>query len=126
MSHSQLAERIGHLPQAYDASECSTATLIKQAGYLESPDGLDVEGMEEILHDEPGLIEDWLKRWGDQRIAGGWVMDCEGKAYRLKNFDSGKSFLIEEKEKAFAEFIVRYVRRIGRVIAKYEGAERQN
>ncbi len=37
--------------------------------------------MEEILREEPALAEDWLKRWGDQRIAGGWVMDCEGSAY---------------------------------------------
>ena len=45
-------------------------------------------------------------------------MDCEGNAYRLKNFETGKSVLIGDKFHTFAAFIVRYVRRIGRVVAK--------
>ena len=122
MAHSDLAERIGHLPEAYDEGERSTAALIKESGYLNAPEALDAKSLEDVLREEPELAEAWLKRWGDQRIAGGWVMDCEGKHYRLKNFETGKSYLIDGKERAFAEFIVRYVHRIGDVIAKYDGA----
>ena len=120
MTHSQIAERIVHLPENYEHGNRSTATLIRDSGLLEKPEELQPETVEEILRDEPELTESWLKRWGDQRIAGGWVMDCEGKSYRLKNFASGRSVLITDKFHAIAEFIVRYVRRIQDVVVKYE------
>jgi hypothetical protein len=120
MSHSAVAKRICHLPQDYDSGDRSTAALIRESGLIDSPDALAQVEVEDILKEEPQLLNLWLKRGGDQRIAGGWVIDRDDGKYRLKNFETGKSSLIADKFKAHAEFIVRYVGRIGAVIRKYE------
>ncbi len=120
MTRIEIADRISRLPETYAATDCSTATLIQESGFLEAPEELGAEDVEKIMRDKPRLTERWLERWNDQRIAGGWVMDCEDGAYHLKNFSTGREIVIGDKFQACAEFAVRYVRRIGRVIAKYE------
>ena len=120
MTRKDIAKQIAHLPETYDTSDWSTAALIQKSGLLESREELSAADIEPILRAEPGLTEEWHRRWGDQRIAGGWVMDCEGDSYRLKHFETGRTVLIGDKYRAFSEFIARYIRRIGRVIAKYE------
>jgi hypothetical protein len=120
MSHPAIADRICHLPEEYDRCDRSTASLIGDSGLVEAPDALAPAEVEDILKEEPKLLDLWLRRGGDQRITGGWVIDCEDGQYRLKNFETGRSSLIADKFKACAEFIVRYVSRIGVVIRKYK------
>ena len=105
----ELAQRISCLPLAYEAGHRSTAALVKESGLLEMPQALSVSDVEQVLQREPRLTKLWLKRASDQRISGGWGLDCEGNEYRLKNFQTGESSVISDERRACAEFIVRYV-----------------
>jgi hypothetical protein len=118
--HNEVAEKICHLPQVYEAGDCSTATLLEESGFVEQPDSLDEGQVETILREEPALAELWLQRSGDQRLVSGWVLDCLGGAYYLKNFSSGSDSHFADRNKACAAFIVRYVGRIRRVLLKHE------
>lgn len=118
---SQIAERISCVPRDYNAGEISTATLVKRSGLLEDSSGLRLEELEEIFREHPKRAEEWLERWNNQRITGGWVMEHEGNYYRLKNFTTGHNLLIADKMRACAEFAARYMQRIGDVIKKYDG-----
>jgi hypothetical protein len=115
---SALAERIGKIPKLYEAGDKSTASLLKDAGFPERRKSVTVEEVEDVLKREPDLIDLWLKRCQDQRLAGGWGIEREAGAYRVQSFSSGKSLVVQGRPHACAEFVVRYVSFIGEVLAR--------
>ena len=48
---SQLAEKVAHLPERFEESDCSTARLLAETGYLDRPQDLKVE-VERLTSDE--------------------------------------------------------------------------
>jgi len=92
---SELAERVGHLPQAYEAGNKSTARLLLDAGLLEKHPALSVDEVEDVLRREPLLTDLWLKRAKDQRLGGGWSIDCGKDEYRVQNYADGKSVVVQ-------------------------------
>src|SRR5579863_2930539 len=72
---SKLAERISEIPKLYETGDKSTASLLKDTGYPERREPVTVEDVETVLKREPDLIDLWLKRCQDQRLAGGWGIE---------------------------------------------------
>lgn len=106
---SQLAEKISQVPELYERCDASTATLLKQAGFLEASDTLNVSDVEQALSQKPKLADSWLKRGHDQQIVGGWGIERDHGQYRVQNFGSGMHMRESNRLHATAEFIVRYV-----------------
>lgn len=121
---SNLAEKVTRVPELFEAQDASTATLLKQSGYLDAPQSLKAADVEEELAQEPKLADKWLKRGRDQRLVGGWGVERERGQYVLRDF-SGRTRIVENsKAHAVAEFVVRYVDFIAKVLgAASEGAE---
>jgi hypothetical protein len=67
-----LAQRVSEVPDANEHGNLSTARLLADAGYLETPQSLTVGDVEAALEEDPNLAELWLERGRDQRLAGGW------------------------------------------------------
>lgn len=117
LSNPQLADRVSHVPQLYEHSGKSTAALLADAGYLEAPHTLTVDAVEDVLRREPQLAKLWLRRGRDQRIAGGWGIERENGEFRVRSYAGGKDLLVQDRLRACAEFIVRYVSFIGDALA---------
>ncbi len=62
----------------------------------------------------------WLERGHDQRLAGGWGIECDGERYRVQCFGGGPALVETNRLHATAEFIVRYVGTIADVVRRYE------
>lgn len=120
---SALAQKISEVPELYDQRDESTATLLKETGYLQSPQALKVEDVEDALSQEPELAERWLERGQDQRLAGGWGIECEHGQYRVQSFGSGMHMLDTNRLHATAEFIVRYVGFMGDVLQRTDSTQ---
>jgi hypothetical protein len=118
---SQLAEKVAHLPERFEETECSTARLLAETGYLDRPQDLKVEDLEEALAREPALTEAWLDRGHDQRLAGGWGIECEGESYHVQSFDGGGELVMRNRVRATAEFAVRYLSVIAAVMRHQRG-----
>lgn len=104
-----LAEKISAVPELYERSDESTAHLLKEIGFLDSEQPVDVAEVEEALQRHPDRADRWLERGHDQRLAGGWGIECDHGLYRVQSFSSGGHLVEEEKLHAVAEFAVRYV-----------------
>jgi hypothetical protein len=118
----ELAEKLVRVPERFERTDCSTAALIAETGYLEQPDGLKTEDVQEVLASKPELAERWLARGQDQRLVGGWGIDCEGGRYLIRPYgvETSERRLVEkDRLRATAEFIVRYVGRIGEVMRRH-------
>lgn len=115
-----LAQKISHLPERFAAGDCSTAELLEESGYLDAPEALKVSDVEEALRQEPELADHWLERGHDQRLAGGWGIECDGERYRVQCFGGGPALVETNRLHATAEFIVRYVGTIADVVRRYE------
>jgi hypothetical protein len=115
---SENAETIAKVPERYEHSDRSTACLLEDAGFPKLRGAVNVEDVEQALLAQPELVGQWMARSQDQRIAGGWGIDCEGTGYRVQSYSGGDHLIIEDRIRACAEFIVRYVRFIGDVQAK--------
>lgn len=115
---SQLAEKISEVPELYEKRNDSTATLLKETGFLEAPGALNVGDIEAVLSQKPNLADRWLKRGHDQQIVGGWGIEREHGQYRVQNFGTGMHMREANRLHATAEFIVRYVRFIGDVLQR--------
>ena len=113
-----IAHAVAEVPERFEHSERSTGCLLKELGFPEARAALHVDDMLEALQAQPELMDHWLDRGSDQRLAGGWGLECEGDLYRVHNFSSGESLLFPDRVRACAEFIVRYVRLIGDVQAR--------
>jgi hypothetical protein len=117
-----LAQRISEVPDIYQHSNRSTAALLKETGYLEAPQALTVGDVEQALEQDPNLAELWLERGRDQRLAGGWGIECAHGQYRIQSYASGRHLLEKDRLHACAEFIVRYVGFIGEVVRRHQRA----
>lgn len=114
-----LAERISEIPQAFERRDVSTATLLKESGYLESSGELKVADVEEVLSQDPELADRWWLRGHDQQLVGGWGLDrCENR-YRVQSYGTGRHMLENDRLHATAEFIVRYVGFMGDVLHRH-------
>lgn len=116
---SQLAEKVAHLPERFAETDCSTARLLAETGYLDRPQDLKVEDLAEVLAEEPALADAWLDRGHDQRLAGGWGIEREGDTYHVQSFDGGGELVMENRVKATAEFALRYLEVIAAVIRRH-------
>jgi hypothetical protein len=104
-----LAERISEVPVLYDKENESTAHLLKDTGFLDRPQSLKVQEVEDALRHHPDWADRWLERGRDQRLAGGWGIECDHGRYRVQNFSNRRYLMEQKKLHAVAEFIVRYV-----------------
>ena len=120
---SQLAEKVAHLPERFEETDCSTARLLAETGYLDRPQDLKVEDLEQALAEEPALMQRWLDRGHDQMLAGGWGIEREGEAYHVQSFDGGGELVVTNRVRATAEFAVRYLRVIAGVM-RHQGERR--
>ncbi len=114
-----LAERISEVPELYEEGDESTARLLLDSGYLDQPEALTVEDVEDALSHRPELADRWLERGHDQRMAGGWGIECDHGQYRVQDFAHGASLVEKKKLHAVAEFIVRYVAFIGDELSRH-------
>jgi hypothetical protein len=114
-----LAERISEVPELYEEGNESTARLLSKSGYLDSPQALTVEDVERALSHRPELADRWLERGSDQRLVGGWGIECDQGQYRVQSYAGGRHLLERKKLHAVAEFIVRYVAFIGDVLSRH-------
>jgi hypothetical protein len=122
--NSRLAEQVSRLPRRFEQSNCSTAALLEEIGFLEEPDGLTVEDVEQALAQDPELADDWLERGQDQRISGGWGIECDHGQYHVRSFAGGGNFCEHDRLHATALFVVRYLGFMGDVIRRYKGRGR--
>ncbi len=116
-----LAERVSEVPELYDRGNDSTARLLGKTGYLDRPQDLAVADVEQALTRHPELADRWLERGHDQRLTGGWGIECDHGQYRVQSYASGRHLLERKKLHAVAEFVVRYVGFIGDVLNHHRG-----
>jgi hypothetical protein len=114
-----LAEKISAMPELYERGDESTARMLLGSGYLDSPQALTVKDVEEALRRHPGLADRWLERGHDQRLAGGWSIECDHGQYKVQSYAGGDALVEKKKLHAVAEFIVRYVGFIGDVLSRH-------
>ena len=106
----RLAKRIVEVPERYESGNESTAALLRQTGYLETPEALTVKEVERALEEEPRLAQKWLDRGSDQRLVGGWGIEHDDNGqYRVQNYADGKCLKDRNLFHACAEFIIRYI-----------------
>src|SRR5258706_6148777 len=104
-----LAEEITEVPELYERKNESTACLLRDIGFLDRPQVLKVEEVEDALRQRPDLADRWLDRGRDQRLTGGWGIECDHGQYRVQSFSSSSHLAEQPNLHAVAEFIVRYV-----------------
>ena len=103
-----LAEKVSEVPELYGKGNKSTACLLQDMGFPNSSEPLKVEEVEDALEHHPVLADRWLERGQDQRLTGGWGIECDHVQYRVQSYPSGRHLLEKKKLHAVAEFIVRY------------------
>jgi hypothetical protein len=119
-----LAEKVSEVPDLYDKENKSTACLLRDIGFLDAPQPLKVEEVEDALSRHPALADRWLERGRDQRLTGGWGIECDHGQYRVQSFSSGRHLMERKKLHAVAEFVVRYVSFIRDVMERYRRPRR--
>lgn len=117
--HATLAEQISEMPELYERGNESTARLLLNTGYLDAPQALMVEDVEEALSRQPELADRWLERGHDQRLVDGWGIECDHGQYRVQSYAGGRALVEKKKLHAVAEFIVRYVRFIADMLSRH-------
>jgi hypothetical protein len=113
-----LAEKVSEVPRLFDEGNKSTARLLKDFGFPEKRTSVSVDDIEAVLQRRPRLAELWFKRCHDQLLAGGWSIEQENGHWRIQNFSNHQQLVVEDRTRACAEFIVRYVAFIGEVQAR--------
>jgi hypothetical protein len=111
----ELAEQIAKLPDHFETQDKSTAHLLREAGIPHRLTDLSVEEIEAALRHFPKLTDKWLKRGSEQRLAGGWGIERANEAYRIYSFGGGQMQIEQDRFRACATFIMRYVQFIGDV-----------
>jgi hypothetical protein len=110
-------KKVSHVPEAYSDSDKSTAMLLREAGLPRAQAQLKVDDIEKALREEPRLVELWMRRARDQRLAGGWGLEkCPGE-YRVMGYAQQGQIVVHDRPRAIAEFIARYVAFIDQVLA---------
>lgn len=116
MTH--LAQDITEVPLDFEARNRSTACLLKDAGFPDLRGAVTADEVRAVLRAEPELIDLWLERGDDQRLARGWGLQRHGSGYCLVDFATGDVQTFDDSLEVIAQFIVRYVGRIGDVMAR--------
>lgn len=110
--------KIVRVPEEFAKRDRSTSRLLEDIGFPEARDVLKTQDVEQALRDEPCLTDLWLKRGKDQRYAGGWGIECLGGKFTVVSYADGRKARFEDRFKASADFIVRYLCFIGDVQAR--------
>ena len=76
-------------------------------------DLLKARDVEEILRENPSLMEMWVARGQDQRYAGGWGIERLEGQFRIVSYGTGQKVKFDDPVKGCAEFVVRYLCFIG-------------
>ncbi len=98
----QIAEQVTEVPERFESSDRSTACLLEDAGFPELRQDVSVEDVLEVLKEKPELIDMWLERGQDQRLAGGWGIECEGESYRIQCYSGDEHLVVKDKARAVA------------------------
>jgi hypothetical protein len=114
----ELARKVSEVPKLYEEGNKSTARLLREFGFPEQRASINVDDVEAALKHDPRLAELWLRRSHDQLIAGGWSIDQEDGHWRIQNLSAHSCLDVEDRIRACAEFVVRYVAFIGDVQAR--------
>lgn len=114
----ELAEKVSEVPKLYEEGNRSTACLLKDFGFPENRKDITVEEIESVLKRRPPLTDLWLRRCHDQLLAGGWGIEREKDHWRIQNFSDHRHLEVNDRVRACAEFVVRYVVFIGKVQAR--------
>ena len=91
---------------------------MRKKGKVTTPGSRIRANVLDVLKEKPELIDMWLERGQDQRLAGGWGIECEGDSYRIQCYSGDQHLVVKDKARAVAEFVVRYTRLIGDVQAR--------
>jgi hypothetical protein len=118
----KLAEKVSEVPELFEEGNKSTARLLKDFGFPQKRKDLTVEEIETVLKRRPHLAELWLRRCHDQRLAGGWGIEREKDHWRIQNFSDHRHLEVNDRIRACAEFVLRYVAFIGDVQARGQRA----
>ena len=119
MADMTLAEKISQVPELYDKEDRSTASLLRDTGFLETSQPLKVEEVEDALRGHPQLVDRWLERGRDQLLTGGWGIERGRGEYHVQSFSTGRHLVEKKKLHAVAEFVVRYVGFVREVLLRY-------
>jgi len=111
----ELAEQITQLPDHYEVQDKSTVHLLREAGLPGRLKDLSVEDIEAALRQSPRLTDKWIKRGSEQRLGGGWGIEHEDGIYRIYSFGGGQMQTEQDRFRACALFIMRYVQFISDV-----------
>ena len=60
---------------ARDFRDRSLREAIDASGYREIRSELTIPALQDVLEDNPDLVEDWLRYSEDKRTSGGWALD---------------------------------------------------
>jgi hypothetical protein len=115
---SQLAQNVSQVPKVFEATNKSTACILKDFGFPDTQDDLTVDEVEDILRRDPHLADLWFERASDQRLSGGWGIEADKSGFRVQSYSNGHCLHHHDRCRACAEFVVRYVKFIGDVIAR--------
>jgi hypothetical protein len=73
MLSDEVLSRICRLPQEFrHRGDVSMVTLVRDSGYLRSPDAVTEESLERFFSENPDTIDPWLLESMDQRCAPAW------------------------------------------------------
>jgi hypothetical protein len=111
----ELAEQITKLPDHYEVQDKSTVRLLREAGLPDRLKDLSMDDIETALRQSPKLTDKWIKRGSEQRLGGGWGIEREGEIYRIYSFGGGQMQTEQNRFRACALFILRYVQFISDV-----------
>lgn len=115
LMHDHLAADVAQVPEKFETGRKSTACLLEDIGFPEAREELTVEGVERALAEDPKLADLWFQRGQDQRLAGGWGLECDGDRYVIHCYGGDENLVVKDRLRACAEFVVRYTKFIGDV-----------
>ena len=68
-----MIRNLCYLPRVLRSRGDVTAVdLVRESGFLASPEGLMREVIEAVLAAEPQLVDDWMRYSEDKRVSEGW------------------------------------------------------
>ncbi len=104
-----IVEKVCRIPTLLrDEQDKSFADHVKDSGYLERPDALNVDDVAAHLRAHPDLVESWLTYSGDKRSSPGWYFsELRDRRYEVGYFPGGTPREFSDAASACAEFIRR-------------------
>ncbi len=103
-----VIRRIISLPALFQQGGKTPVDLLRESGYLESPDSVSVDAVAEALRESPELVDRWLIWSENKRTDSGWYFErTESGDYIIGYFPAGKvaSQTFRDPYSAAAQFI---------------------